>query len=35
MHGMLSAAIMIVCYAVIALAAAMAVVKVYRGGTHD
>jgi hypothetical protein len=35
MHGMLSAAIMILAYAVIAAAAGYAAVKVIRGGPHD
>jgi hypothetical protein len=35
MHGMLSAAIMIACFAVIAVAAAVAAVRIYRGGHHD
>jgi hypothetical protein len=35
MHGMLSAAIMIVCFAVIAVAAVIAVLRIYRGGTHE
>jgi hypothetical protein len=35
MHGMLSAAIMICCFAVIAGAAAIAAVRIYRGGTHE
>ena len=34
-HGMLSAAIMILAYAVVAIAAAYAAVKVIRGGPHD
>ena len=35
MHGMLSAAIMILAYAVIAVTAGYAAVKVIRGGPHD
>jgi hypothetical protein len=35
MHGMLSAAIMILAYAVIAAAAGYVAVKVIRGGPHD
>jgi hypothetical protein len=35
MHGMLSAAIMILAYAVVALAAGYVAVKVIRGGPHD
>jgi hypothetical protein len=35
MHGMLSAAIMILAYAVIAVIAGYAAVKVIRGGPHD
>lgn len=34
MHGMLSAAIMILAYAVIAVAAGYTAVKVIRGGPH-
>jgi hypothetical protein len=34
-HGMLSAAIMIGAYAVVAIAAGYAAVKVIRGGPHD
>jgi hypothetical protein len=35
MHGMLSATIMILAYAVVAIAAGYAAVKVFRGGPHD
>jgi hypothetical protein len=35
MHGMLSAAIMILVYAAIAAAAGYTAVKVIRGGPHD
>jgi hypothetical protein len=35
MHGMLSAAIMICAYAVVAIAAGYAAVKVIKGGPHD
>src|ERR1700678_1993090 len=35
MHGMLSATIMILAYAVVAIAAGYAAVKVIRGGPHD
>jgi hypothetical protein len=35
MHGMLSAAIMILAYAAIAVAAGYVAVKVIRGGPHD
>ena len=35
MHGMLSAAIMIGAYAVVAVVAAYTAVKVIRGGPHD
>jgi hypothetical protein len=34
-HGMLSAAIMILAYAVVAIAAGYTAVKVIRGGPHD
>ena len=34
-HGMLSAAIMILAYAVVAIAAGYTTVKVFRGGPHD
>jgi hypothetical protein len=34
-HGMLSAVIMIGAYAVVAIAAGYAAVKVIRGGPHD
>lgn len=35
MHGMLSAAIMILAYALAAIAAGYVAVKVIRGGPHD
>ena len=35
MHGMLSAAVMIGAYALVAVAAAYTAVKVIRGGPHD
>jgi hypothetical protein len=35
MHGMLSATIMILAYAVVAIAVGYAAVKVIRGGPHD
>ena len=35
MHGMLSAAIMILAYALVAIAAGYTAVKVMRGGPHD
>jgi hypothetical protein len=35
MHGTLSAAIMILAYAVVAIAAGFTAVKVIRGGPHD
>jgi hypothetical protein len=35
MHGMLSAAIMIGCFAVIAAAAVIAAMRIYRGGSHE
>jgi hypothetical protein len=35
MHGMLSAAVMIAAYALVAVAAAYTAVKVIRGGPHD
>jgi hypothetical protein len=35
MHGMLSAAIMIIAYALVAIAAGYVAVKVIRGGPHD
>ena len=35
MHGMLSAVIMILAYAVVAIAVGYAAVKVIRGGPHD
>jgi hypothetical protein len=35
MHGMLSAAIMILAYAVVAIAAGYAALKVIKGGPHD
>jgi hypothetical protein len=35
MHGMLSATIMIIAYAVVAIAAGYGAVKVIRGGPHD
>jgi hypothetical protein len=34
-HGMLSAVIMILAYAVVAIAASYVAVKVIRGGPHD
>jgi hypothetical protein len=34
-HGMLSAVIMIVAYALVAIAAGYTAVKVFRGGPHD
>jgi hypothetical protein len=34
-HGMLSAAIMILAYALVAIAAGYTAVKVMRGGPHD
>jgi hypothetical protein len=35
MHGMLSATLMILAYAVVAIAAGFTAVKVIRGGPHD
>ncbi len=35
MHGMLSAAVIVLAYAVIAVAAGYTAVKVLRGGPHD
>jgi hypothetical protein len=35
MHGMLSATIMILAYAVVAIAAGYTAVKVIKGGPHD
>jgi hypothetical protein len=35
MHGMLSAAVIVLAYAVVAVAAGYAAVKVFRGGPHD
>jgi hypothetical protein len=35
MHGMLSAAILILAYAVVAVAAGYTALKVFRGGPHD
>jgi hypothetical protein len=35
MHGMLSAAIMIGCFAVIAVAAVITALRIYRGGHHE
>jgi hypothetical protein len=35
MHGMLSATIIIIAYAVVAIAVGYAAVKVIRGGPHD
>ena len=35
MHGMLSAAVNILGYAVVAVAAGYTAVKVFRGGPHD
>jgi len=35
MHGMLSAAIMILAYALVAVAAGYVAAKVIRGGPHD
>jgi hypothetical protein len=35
MHGMLSASIMIGCFAVIAVVALIAAVQIYRGGSHE
>ena len=35
MHGMLSAAILILAYAVVAGAAGYTALKVFRGGPHD
>jgi hypothetical protein len=35
MHGMVSAAILILAYALVAIAAGYAAVKVIRGGPHD
>jgi hypothetical protein len=35
MHGMLSASIIVLAYAVVAIAAGYAAVKVIRGGPHD
>ena len=35
MHGMLSAAIMFLAYALVAIAAGYVAVKVIRGGPHD
>jgi hypothetical protein len=35
MHGMLSAAIMIGFFAVIAIVTAVAAVRIYRGGSHE
>ena len=35
MHGMLSATILIIAYAVVAIAVGYAAVKVIRGGPHD
>jgi hypothetical protein len=35
MHGTLSAAIIILAYAVVAIAAGVVAVKVIRGGPHD
>jgi hypothetical protein len=35
MHGMLSAAVIVVAYALVAVAAGYTAVKVFRGGPHD
>jgi hypothetical protein len=35
MHGMLSATVMIIAYALVAIAAGYVAVKVIRGGPHD
>jgi hypothetical protein len=35
MHGMLSASIMVGCFAVIAVVAVIAAVRIYRGGSHE
>jgi hypothetical protein len=35
MHGMVSAAILILAYAVVAVAAGYTALKVFRGGPHD
>jgi len=35
MHGMLSVAVFILAYVVVALAAGYTAVKVFRGGPHD
>jgi hypothetical protein len=35
MHGMLSAAVIILAFVVVALAAGYTAVKVFRGGPHD
>jgi len=35
MHGMLSAAVIILAFAVVAVAAGYTAVKVFRGGPHD
>lgn len=35
MHGMLSASILILAYAVMAVAAGYTALKVFRGGPHD
>jgi hypothetical protein len=35
MHGLLSAAVIVLAYAVAAVAAGYAAVKVFRGGPHD
>jgi hypothetical protein len=35
MHGMLSAAILILAFAVVAIAAGYTAIKVIRGGPHD